>query len=66
MYAEYDVINVRDHQVKKIVGSFHYEAVSETDTMLNGLCTFCMCSAYSVHVYIAIDFAIIFIRNGRK
>lgn len=29
MYAEYDVINVRDHQVKKIVGSFHYEAVRE-------------------------------------
>lgn len=31
MYAEYDVINVHDHQVKKIVGSFHYVAVSKNE-----------------------------------
>lgn len=34
MYAEYDVINVRDHQVKKIVGSFHYDAVSNKQSKL--------------------------------
>lgn len=27
MYAEYDVINIREHQRKKIVGSFHYDIV---------------------------------------
>lgn len=31
MYAEYDVINIRDHQAKKIVGSFHYDAVSKNE-----------------------------------
>lgn len=30
MYAEYDVINVCDHQEKKIVGSFHYDAVNNS------------------------------------
>lgn len=28
MYAEYDVINIRDHQKRKSVGSFHYDPVS--------------------------------------
>lgn len=28
IYAEYDVINIRDHQKKKTVGSFYYDAVS--------------------------------------
>lgn len=27
MYAEYDVINIKDHQRKKIVGGFHYDVV---------------------------------------
>lgn len=28
IYAEYDVINIRDHQRRKIVGGFHYDLVS--------------------------------------
>lgn len=28
IYAEYDVVNIREHQKKVSVGSFHYDAVS--------------------------------------
>lgn len=28
IYAEYDVVNIRDHQRKKIVGGFYYDLVS--------------------------------------
>lgn len=28
IYAEYEVINIRDHQDKKTVGNFYYDSVS--------------------------------------